>query len=141
MLFGVVVIAGLLFGIAFQQRHALHLRHALQGWLFLVIGFYFVWFWMRGQTLPMKTWRLRLVTADGLPLTLRHAVMRYLLAWLWFLPGLAVACAIQAQGWAVVALLLTNVLAWALTARLDPRGQFLHDRLAGTRVVGADGMR
>jgi len=45
LLFGVIAIAGLLFSIIFQQRNALYLRHALQYWLFFVVGAYFIWFW------------------------------------------------------------------------------------------------
>lgn len=34
--------------------------------LFATLLAYFVWFWSHGrQTLPMKTWRMRLVTRDG----------------------------------------------------------------------------
>lgn len=136
LLFGVVAIAGLLFALVFQQRHALYLRHALQYWLFFVIGIYFVWFWMHsGQTLPMKTWRMRLVTSDGQRLTLKQAVVRYLLAWLWFVPGMAIAWALNAKAWMAVALVAANMLAWALSARLHPSRQFLHDRIAGTRIV------
>ena len=77
-----------------------------------VAAAYFVWQWRRGgQTLAMKTWRLRLVTRDGAPLTLRHAASRFVFA----VPG---------------ALLLGRGFLWAL---VDREGQFLHDRLAGTQ--------
>ncbi|GGC04553.1 RDD family protein [Oxalicibacterium flavum] len=136
LLFGVLAIAGLLFSILFQQRHALYLRHAMQIWLLIVVGVYFVWFWTHsGQTLPMKTWRLRLVTADGHALPLRQAVARYLLAWLWFLPGLAIAWVLGARGWMAVAIIGANMAAWILSAHLHPSRQFLHDRIAGTRLI------
>jgi len=136
LLFGVIAIAGLLFSITFQQRNALYLRHALQYWLFFVVGAYFVWFWIHsGQTLPMKTWRMRLVTAEGHAVPLKRAIARYLLAWLWFLPGLAIAWLLGAKAWMAVALILANMLAWALSARLHPSRQFLHDRIVGTRIV------
>jgi hypothetical protein len=49
-----------------QQRHALYLRHALEGWLFAILALYFIWFWRHGgQTLAMKTWRIKLVSKDG----------------------------------------------------------------------------
>lgn len=136
LLFGVVAIAGLVFSPIFQQRHALYLRHALQYWLFFVIGAYFIWFWIHsGQTLPMKTWRMRLVTLDGKSVTFKRALARYFLAWLWFLPGLAIAWALDAKAWTSLAIVLANVIAWALTARIHPSKQFLHDRIAGTKLI------
>lgn len=136
LLFGVLAIAGLLFSTIFQQRHALYLRHALQYWLFFVVGVYFVWFWTHsGQTLPMKTWRMRVVTVDGYAIPFKRATARYFLAWLWFLPGLAIAWALDAKGWTAVSIVLANIAAWALTARMHPSRQFLHDRIAGTQVI------
>jgi hypothetical protein len=35
----------------------------------------------------------------------------------------------------LVVIPFANVLLWALTAYLDPKRQFLHDRIAGTRIV------
>jgi uncharacterized RDD family membrane protein YckC len=138
LLFGVVFIAEFLFSVTFQQRHALYLRHSSQYWLFFVIGLYFVWFWTRGgQTLPMKTWRIRVVTMKGNALSLKQAIARYFLAWLWFVPGLAIAWALNGRGWTAVCLVLANLIAWALTARIHPSRQFLHDRIAGTQLVNA----
>jgi uncharacterized RDD family membrane protein YckC len=137
LLFGVVFISGWLFSTLLQQRHALYLRGFLQDWLFVVIGFYFVWFWThRGQTLAMKTWRIRLVTSEGRDLKVFRALGRYLLAWFWVLPGLALAWLIGAKSWALVLIPAANILLWSLTAYLDPQRQFLHDRIAGTRVEG-----
>ncbi|HEX6635829.1 MAG TPA: RDD family protein [Usitatibacter sp.] len=92
-------------------------RHLLQAWIVFVVGFYFVWFWVRGgQTLPMKTWRIRLVSAEGGgPVSPARAAHRYALAVL----GLAAA----GVGFA-----------WAL---FDRDRRFLHDRLAGTEIVEA----
>jgi uncharacterized RDD family membrane protein YckC len=136
LMFGVLFISGWIFSTLLQQRHALYLRNALQDWLFLVIGIYFVWFWTHGgQTLAMKTWRIRLVTADGHDIGVKRAVGRYLLAWLWVLPGLAAAWTMGAKNWMLVMIPAANVLLWALTAYLDPQRQFLHDRIAGTRIV------
>ena len=91
-------------------------RHLLQAWVLAVWGAYFVWFWSRGgQTLPMKTWKIRVVRFDGAPLGAGRALHRYALALL----GLAAA----GLGFA-----------WAL---VDRDRQFLHDRLAGTALVEA----
>jgi uncharacterized RDD family membrane protein YckC len=89
-------------------------RHVLQAWIVFVIGAYFVWFWTRGgQTLPMKTWRIRLVRVDGTAVNVARAVHRYVIALL----GTA------AMGLGFL---------WAL---VDRDRQFLHDRLSGTALV------
>lgn len=89
-------------------------RIALQAYLIALCGLYFVWFWLHGgQTLPMKTWRIRLRTLAGAPLDRKQAVLRYLAALAGLLPfGLTF--------W------------WAL---IDRDRQFLHDRLLGTRII------
>jgi uncharacterized RDD family membrane protein YckC len=136
LLFGVLFVSALLFATLLQQRNALHLRHFLQEWLFLVVALYFIGFWMRGgQTLAMKTWRIRLQAADGGNVTLLRAVGRYLLSWLWIIPGLALAWALGGRHWMLTVIPAINVLCWALTIYLDPNRQFLHDRIAGTRLV------
>lgn len=136
LLFGVLFISGWLFSTLLQQRHALSLRHAQQAWQFIILGAYFIWFWTHGgQTLAMKTWRVRVVAVDGSRLRWPRALLRYLLAWLWFLPGLALAFVLGVGGWWLLLLPALNVVLWAATARLDRDRQFLHDRLAGTRLV------
>ena len=78
---------------------------------------YFVWFWLNGgQTLPMKTWKLRLVGEDGGSLRPLQAILRYLAAW----PSILL-CGIG--------------IFWAF---FDKDRQFLHDRIAGTRIVYTD---
>ncbi len=85
-----------------------------QGFLLGLIGVYLVWFWRHGgQTLAMKTWRLKLVSKQGGELKLGQAWLRY---------GLAVL-GLAAFGLGFV---------WALW---DRERQFLHDRLAGSRLV------
>jgi uncharacterized RDD family membrane protein YckC len=90
-------------------------RHfAFQLYLTGVMFAYFSAFWLRsGQTLAMKTWRIRLVDQAGGTISLRQAALRFLLALL----GLLLA---GAGFW------------WAL---FDRDRQFLHDRIAGTRLV------
>lgn len=137
LLFGVVFLAGYLFSTLTQQRNGLVHHNWMAAWIGLVVGAYFVWFWTHGgQTLPMKTWRLRVVrTADGLGLSVPRAVLRYLLAWLWFLPPLAVhpllglkvpQTLVLAAGWFVV---------YAFVGRFGASRQFLHDRIAGTKII------
>lgn len=85
-------------------------------WLhvFLLLMAYFVWCWLNGgQTLPMKTWKLRIVDESNRPLRPLQAVLRYLVAW----PSI---------------LLFGIGIFWAL---VDKDKQFLHDRIAGTRIT------
>ncbi|HNH25004.1 MAG TPA: RDD family protein, partial [Accumulibacter sp.] len=66
-----------------------------------------------GQTLAMKTWRIRLLSADGRPVRPAQALLRFLLCW--------------------PSLILVGVgIVWAM---VDRDHRFLHDRLAGTRLV------
>lgn len=106
--------------------------------LALVFGLgalYFAWSWTGGRrTLPMKTWRMRLVRADGTVPGWRAALVRYLATWIG--PGLAFLAylALRDRGFGVYAVWLIgfNYL-WAF---VDPDRRFLHDRIAGTRIVG-----
>jgi uncharacterized RDD family membrane protein YckC len=96
--------------------HYVASRIVLQAHFFIVLLVYFLWFWSNGrQTLAMKTWHIRLVTREGLPVLPAQALVRYLLCW----PSFALAGA---------------GIFWAL---LDRDRQFLHDRIAGTRLIMA----
>jgi len=137
LLFGVVMMAALAYGLVTQQRHALVGMHGLQVFLFVVLGLYFGWFWSHGgQTVAMKTWHIRVLTKDGRPVPAGRAVLRYLWSWLWFLPALAWSWATGVRSGGMVALALTlGVLAYAVSSRLNPQRQFWHDLLSGTRLV------
>jgi uncharacterized RDD family membrane protein YckC len=92
-------------------------RPFFQLFLLALAAAYFVWQWRRGgQTLAMKTWRLRLVASDGTGLTWGLAAARFLFA----VPG---------------TLLLGAGFLWAV---VDRDGLFLHDRLAGTKIIMND---
>jgi uncharacterized RDD family membrane protein YckC len=139
LLFGVVMGAGLLYGLATNQRHALEGTLGLQIAVFLVLGLYFVWFWVRhGQTLAMRTWQLKLVTVQGRPLGLARAAARYVLCWVWVLPALA---ALQLSGMTgsgrTFLALCAGVLVYAASAYPRRDRQFWHDALCGTRIVAA----
>ena len=91
----------------------------LPGWalishVFVVLGAYFIWSWHHGgQTLAMQTWKVRLTTPSGAQPSLARLALRYVLAW----PSVSY---------------LGAGMLWAL---FDRDRQFLHDRLAGTRLV------
>ena len=137
LLFGVVFMAGYLFSALSQTRHALDNRHGLQAFVFLVLGIYFTWFWSRGQTLAMKTWHIRLVDRFGRRVSQTRALARYLLSWLWFLPPLALRLAWDLPAAEVLVLTFGWVAIWALLSRFHPDRQFVHDALAGTRLVSS----
>lgn len=105
-------------------------------WLFLLAG-YFVWFWRRGQTLPMKTWHVAVVDKHGRPLTRVRALTRYALSWLWVLPPLAATAPLHLPMKEVTVLTLGWIMIWAVLSRFHPERQFWHDILAGTRLVEA----
>ena len=112
---------------------ALPERIALFWLTFAVLAAYFVWCWSNGRrTLAMKTWKLRLVRADGGAVTPRIALLRYLAAWIG--PALAVAgyLALARHGWgAYAAWLVAFNFLWAF---IDRERLFLHDRVARTRI-------
>ena len=63
------------------EMHAPWQRHLFQAYILGVLFAYFSAFWLRsGQTLAMKTWRIRLVNADGGTLSFKQAVLRFFLA-------------------------------------------------------------
>jgi len=79
---------------------------------------------------------MQVVTQAGARLPLTTAIVRYLLAWGWFLPALLACTALGLKDKAQIGTAVAvGVLAWGLTAFLDRDRQFLHDRLAGTRLV------
>ncbi len=109
-------------------------RVALFCLLFSVVAAYFVWSWSDGRrTLPMKTWRLRLVLADGGAVPAKTALQRYLAAWIG--PALALAAYVVLQRFGLGAHAAWLVVLGLLWAFIDPERQFLHDRIAGTRIV------
>jgi len=136
LLFGIVFVTGLVFGVATHQTSGMKLRGAFLAVLFFVVGLYFIGLWIRtGQTLAMKTWHLRLLTDRGLPMTPRQALARYVAAYVWFLPALALAKALMPlNGYAIAGLCAGWIAVYALSALLHPRRQFWHDALCDTAI-------
>ena len=116
LLAAILFIAGWIF-LAVQNLMPQPVAHLLlQLYLLTVCGGYFVYCWTHGgQTLPMKTWRLKVVMRDGTALSSSRAALRYVLALL------SVICAGIGFLWPLI----------------DPQRQYLHDRIAGTRIVNA----
>ncbi|HPB91781.1 MAG TPA: RDD family protein [Rugosibacter sp.] len=86
-------------------------RWSLRIFLWALSGFYFVWCWIKsGQTLAAQTWKVKLVNAQSAPLSLNHAILRYVLA--------------------TVSLLVFGLgFLWAV---FDKDHLFFHDRLLNT---------
>lgn len=100
----------LLFG---DASHGLK-RYALQLFLWLGVGLYFVWCWRKsGQTLAMQTWQLKLSHGQANLLNWPQALIRYALA----------SLSLGAFGLG---------FAWAV---FDRDGLFLHDRLLNSRIT------
>ena len=135
LLFGVIFIAGYLFGTLSQTKHALHNRHGLQAFLFLVFAIYFTWLWSKGQTLAMKTWHIKILDKDGLPVSQARALLRYVLCWVWFLPPMILALPFNLPAAIVAVLVFVWILIWALSSRFQSRRQYWHDVWAGTQLV------
>ena len=137
LLFGVLAVSGTVYGVIVHQTSGIEKRTGLMAVCFIVLGLYFVGLWTRaGQTLPMKTWHLRLLTDRGLPLPPRRALARYLASWIWFVPPLALASALRLpSAWAIFGLVAAWIVLYALSALLNPSRQFWHDWLCGTAIV------
>jgi uncharacterized RDD family membrane protein YckC len=75
---------------------------------------FFAWFWTHGgQTLGMRSWKMRVVTPEGKAINNKQAVIRYFAAILsWLLGGLG------------------YLWVW-----FDANKQSLHDKLSGTCLV------
>jgi len=89
-------------------------RYFLQLSLLLGIGAYFVWCWLKsGQTLGMRTWKLKLVDQHGQLLMPVVALLRY--------------------GLACLSLMLFGLgFLWVL---IDRDHLYIHDRLLGSRII------
>jgi len=100
----------LLFG---DASHGLK-RYALQLFLWLGVGLYFVWCWRKsGQTLAMQTWQLKLSHGQANLLNWPQAWLRYALA--------SLSLGVFGLGFV-----------WAV---FDREGLFLHDRLLNNRIT------
>ncbi|MPQ58154.1 RDD family protein [Duganella sp. FT27W] len=134
--FAVLFLPFLIFEMITGASHAPLIEHLRQVLCFVVLGIYFVHQWTReGQTLAMRTWRLKLVHPGHDRVAPRVAMLRYLLCWLWVLPAVIVCGVFGLHHWQALGAVLAGVLLWSLTALFDKERQFLHDRLAGTRLV------
>lgn len=111
----------------------------------LVLGYvFFGGFWtLGGQTIGMRTWKLRVVRLDGARLDWYRALLRYLgmlIPWLLLLLGsellMSAVQSPRALAWRVAGVLaLLAALAAFLWPAFDRRRLAWHDRLSGTCLV------
>jgi len=142
ILFGMLLVPaaiGATFNAFTGQRYALRMDAPLGIISIVMYAMYFAWFWSaRGQTLPMQTWRIRVVGTDGAPLSHWRALTRHVASYAWFGPAVLLA---SLNGWKVgvglnvAVALVVGVIAYALLALLHPQRQFWHDALCGTRLI------
>lgn len=110
LLIAVLFIAVFAFSTLLSFKGTGPLLPLFQIYIVIVISAYYFYFWRNsGQTLAMKTWRIKLISANGAPLSYAQCALRLF-----------------------VASLTLPLFFWAL---FDHDNQFLHDRIAGTRLV------
>ena len=83
----------------------------------------------------MQTWHIRVVTAQGEPLSQPRALARFVASCAWFAPAAALAALNHWTRWQGLAAVGIGVVAYALLALLHPQRQFWHDALCGTRLI------
>ena len=141
ILFGIGLIPGLI-GAMFMaqsgQRHPWQSADALRLYAFVIYGIYFVWFWsVRGQTLPMQTWHIRVETRAGALLGQGRALARYLACWVWIAPPAVLASSLRWSPWQSLGAVAVWIALYAALALLHPQRQFWHDALCRTRLVSS----
>jgi uncharacterized RDD family membrane protein YckC len=141
LLFGVGLIPGAigaLFVALGVHDHPLRSDSALRAITLAIYALYFTWFWSaRGQTLAMQTWRIRVVTVEGKPLSQWRALARFAAGCAWFAPAALLATLNRWSGWQALTAAAVGVIGYALLALAHPQRQFWHDQLCGTRLIDA----
>jgi len=98
------------------------------------VGFaFFGWFWTHGgQTLGMRAWRVRVERINGDALSAPTALLRYMAG---LLPIVAALYCVSIAGWIASPIALVGFT----PCFIDPRKRALHDLVAGTELVSAQG--
>jgi uncharacterized RDD family membrane protein YckC len=141
LLFGVCFVAILIYSLIAhfvfgQAANSTEHQWLMQIYLFLVIGVYFCYAWRKGgQTLAMKTWGLQLIDPERAQLPIAKVIVRYCLAWMWFLPGFLVATLLHFSMKNTALAVAINMLVWMMTAVLSEDKQIFHDKLAKTKLI------
>jgi uncharacterized RDD family membrane protein YckC len=144
LLFGIALVPavlGTLFFAQTGQSHPLQSEGIVRAFALVVYGIYFVGCWsVRGQTLAMQTWRIRLVAADGARISQARALARYIACCIaWFAPAMGVAATLHLGPWPTLVAAVFGIVIYALLALAAPGRQFWHDIVCGTRLVDTRG--
>ncbi len=138
LLFGIIFITALVYGVVLNQKHGLHHRLGLQITIFVVLGIYFVTCWhTTGQTLAMKTWHLQLKDniSQKTQLSLTKAVVRYILGFLvWVMPSIIVSSIVNVPV-LDIPLIISNIVLVFILAKLSTHKQFLHDKFLQIKFI------
>lgn len=117
LILAVLMAAGFVYIPIFGNANEPLEKALFQLYLLGVLMIYFLIFWTRGgQTLAMKTWRIRLTDLNGANISLPRGILRFFLA--------LFSLGILGLGFL-----------WVLA---DSRKQFLHDRLAKTQLISTN---
>ena len=143
LLFGIalVPVLGTPFFAQTGQSHPLQSEGVVRAFALVVYGIYFVGCWsVRGQTLAMQTWRIRVVDGDGARLSQARALARYVACCVaWFGPATGVAAALRLSPWSTLGAVVLGIVIYALLALAAPGRQFWHDIVCGTRLMDTRG--
>jgi uncharacterized RDD family membrane protein YckC len=138
LLWGILIFSGILGGVIYFSTGQ-YFNISLRIFTFLLYGWYFVWFWSsRGQTLPMQTWKIRLVTSEGKKPNVARSIMRYLACYVWL--GVT-ALVIYFNNWtgknSLVAFSV-GLFLYLLIPLLHPERKFWHDVVCGTKLINSE---
>lgn len=138
ILSALILILGALFQFVFPNvANHRFLRFSFFAYEIILTFIYFNFCWSKGQTLAMKTWRIRLCRVDNQPITIRQAIVRYSLIFITLFPLIPVYVMVKHQALPPYAVWIASIWAMApyLWALKDRESQFLHDAVLGTRLI------
>ncbi len=139
MLFGLGLIPGAVgagLKAIFELSFASEIEAGLRVLTFAVYAVYFTWCWSRrGQTLPMQTWHIQVVTLQGQLLTQKQAFLRFLACWIWIAPSALICLVAGFNRWQAIACVLLGFGVYATLSLLHPQRQFWHDAWCGTQLI------
>lgn len=140
LLFGVLFAATLFYSVSTTQVNAMAGRTGLILALGVVLAAYFVGQWHRGgQTLPMRTWHIRVVDLKGQSPSLARSAARFVVSGLLCVaPALALPWGMgltRQTLWGALAAGLAYLVAYAWSANFMPGKQSLHDAICGTQLI------
>jgi uncharacterized RDD family membrane protein YckC len=138
LLWGLLIFSGILGGFIYFFTGD-YFNISLRIFTFLFYGWYFVWFWSsRGQTLPMQTWKIRLVSiADGKRPGVARCIARYVACYAWLGVTALVVDFNQWTGKNSLMAFSVGLSLYLLIPLLHPERKFWHDVVCGTKLINS----